>query len=184
MLHYRLASISPMFKCVLVSTWRATMHFAHLLSSVGLKMEDYVTVDQRFFRPVEVEVLVGDPAKAKKKLGWVAETTLEQLVREGALLQFRHMAVRSRACRRLRCRLPRLGKRRTPISSPGFFTQASAGRTGYLRPVIHLWHPEAERSQLARNEDKLADVLAGNRVRALRGLSSLQGPSKTAARAT
>ena len=48
---------------------------------VGLKMEDYVTVDQRFFRPVEVEVLVGE-AKAKKKLGWVAETTLEQLVRE------------------------------------------------------------------------------------------------------
>ena len=76
------------------------------------------------------------------------------------------------------------GEKKTPISSPGFFTQASAGRTGYLRPVIHLWHPEAERSQLARNEDKLADVLAGNRVRALRGLSSLQGPSKTAARAT
>ena len=50
--------------------------------------------------------------------------------------------------------------------------------------VIHLWHPEAERSQLARNEDKLADVLAGGRVRAVRGLSSLQGPSTTAARAT
>ena len=40
--------------------------------------------------------------------------------------------------------------------------------------VIHLWHPEAERSQLAQNEDKLAHVLAGDRVRALRGLSSLQ----------
>jgi hypothetical protein len=50
--------------------------------------------------------------------------------------------------------------------------------------VIHLWHPEAERSQLTRNEDKLADVLAGDRVRAVRGLSSLQGPSTTAARAT
>ena len=50
--------------------------------------------------------------------------------------------------------------------------------------VIHLWHPEAERSQLARNEDKLADVLAGDRVRAVRGLSSLQDASKTAARAT
>ena len=45
-------------------------------------MEDHVTVDQRFLRPAEVEVLLGDPAKAKKKLGWVAETTLEQLVRE------------------------------------------------------------------------------------------------------
>ena len=50
--------------------------------------------------------------------------------------------------------------------------------------VIHLWHPEADRSQLARNEDKLADVLAGDRVRALRGLSSLQGASTTAARAS
>ena len=49
--------------------------------------------------------------------------------------------------------------------------------------VIHLWHPEAERSQLARNEDKLAGVLAGNRVRALRGLSSLQGTSTTSVRA-
>jgi hypothetical protein len=37
---------------------------------------------------------------------------------------------------------------------------------------------------LARNEDKLADVLAGDRVRALRGLSSLQGASPTAVRAT
>jgi glycosyltransferase involved in cell wall biosynthesis len=45
--------------------------------------------------------------------------------------------------------------------------------------VIHLWHPEAERSQLANNEGKLADVLAGDRVRALRGLSALQERSKT-----
>lgn len=52
--------------------------FAH----VGLKMEDYVTVDQRFLRPAEVDVLLGDPSKAKKRLGWVAETTLEQLVVE------------------------------------------------------------------------------------------------------
>jgi GDPmannose 4,6-dehydratase len=49
---------------------------------VGLKMEDHVVVDQRFFRPAEVEMLCGDPAKAKEKLGWVAETTLEQLIAE------------------------------------------------------------------------------------------------------
>ncbi len=49
---------------------------------VGLKMEDHVAVDQRFFRPAEVEMLCGDPAKAREKLGWVAETTLEQLVVE------------------------------------------------------------------------------------------------------
>jgi GDPmannose 4,6-dehydratase len=33
-------------------------------------------------RPAEVDVLLGDPAKAKDRLGWVAETTLEQLVVE------------------------------------------------------------------------------------------------------
>jgi GDPmannose 4,6-dehydratase len=55
-----------------------TLAFSH----VGLKMEDHVTVEQRFLRPADVEILCGDPAKAKKKLGWVAETTLEQLVVE------------------------------------------------------------------------------------------------------
>jgi GDPmannose 4,6-dehydratase len=52
--------------------------FAH----VGLKMEDHVTVDERFLRPAEVDVLLGDPAKAKEKLGWTAETSLEDLVAE------------------------------------------------------------------------------------------------------
>ena len=52
--------------------------FAH----VGLNMEDHVTVDQRFLRPAEVDVLLGNPAKAKEKLGWTAETSLEDLVAE------------------------------------------------------------------------------------------------------
>lgn len=49
---------------------------------VGLKLEDHVEVDPRFMRPAEVDVLHGDPAKAKAKLGWAAETTLEQMVVE------------------------------------------------------------------------------------------------------
>jgi glycosyltransferase involved in cell wall biosynthesis len=40
--------------------------------------------------------------------------------------------------------------------------------------VLHLWHAEADRSQLIENERKLAEVEAGNRIRAKRGLSSLQ----------
>ncbi|MCG7392452.1 GDP-mannose 4,6-dehydratase [Microvirga sp. ACRRW] len=52
--------------------------FAH----VGLKMENHVVVDERYLRPAEVDVLHGNPAKAKQKLGWVAETSLEQLVAE------------------------------------------------------------------------------------------------------
>ncbi len=47
---------------------------------VGLKYEDYVVQDEKFFRPAEVELLVGDPAKAKEKLGWVPEVSFEQLV--------------------------------------------------------------------------------------------------------
>lgn len=48
----------------------------------GLNYEDYVTVDPRFMRPAEVDVLLGDASKAKAKLGWQAETTLEQLAVE------------------------------------------------------------------------------------------------------
>ncbi len=41
-----------------------------------------VRVDARYFRPTEVETLLGDPSNAKNKLGWVPEVTFEELVRE------------------------------------------------------------------------------------------------------
>lgn len=41
-----------------------------------------VAVDPRYFRPTEVETLLGDPAKAKKKLGWTPKITFEELVAE------------------------------------------------------------------------------------------------------
>lgn len=50
--------------------------FAH----VGLKYEDYVVIDPKFYRPAEVEVLLGNPAKAKAKLDWVAKTDLQTLM--------------------------------------------------------------------------------------------------------
>ena len=43
-----------------------------------------VRVDQKFYRPAEVETLLGDPAKSRKVLGWKPETSFEQLVREMA----------------------------------------------------------------------------------------------------
>src|SRR3954465_7145472 len=52
--------------------------FAH----VGLVAEEHVVIDDRFMRPAEVNVLLGDPEKARKTLGWVAETSLEQLIAE------------------------------------------------------------------------------------------------------
>ena len=46
--------------------------------------------------------------------------------------------------------------------------------------VLHLWHADADRSQLSENERKLAGVTAGDRIRAQRGLSSLQDTSTAA----
>ncbi|MCI4185008.1 GDP-mannose 4,6-dehydratase [Dickeya dianthicola] len=49
----------------------------------ALKVGDViVAVDPRYFRPAEVETLLGDPSKAKNKLGWVPETTLEEMIDE------------------------------------------------------------------------------------------------------
>ena len=44
--------------------------------------EVVVRIDPRYFRPAEVETLLGDPSKAKEKLGWTPTTTLEELVAE------------------------------------------------------------------------------------------------------
>ncbi len=52
--------------------------FAH----AGLKVEDHLVIDQALFRPAEVDVLLGDPAKAQAKLGWTPETSLEDLICE------------------------------------------------------------------------------------------------------
>ena len=47
---------------------------------VGLRHEDHVVVDPQFFRPAEVDVLCGNPAKARARLGWSATTSLEDLI--------------------------------------------------------------------------------------------------------
>ena len=47
---------------------------------VGLDWEKYVVVDERFFRPAEVDLLVGDASKARQVLGWEPRTTFEELV--------------------------------------------------------------------------------------------------------
>ena len=44
--------------------------------------EVMVEVDPRYFRPTEVDLLIGDPRKAKEKLGWAHETTARELCRE------------------------------------------------------------------------------------------------------
>ena len=49
-------------------------------SSVGLEWRDYVVIDPAFVRPAEVDLLLGDPGKAKAKLGWEPKTSVEELV--------------------------------------------------------------------------------------------------------
>ena len=49
---------------------------------VGLDMAKHVVIDPAFYRPAEVDVLLGNPDKAKEKLGWQATTTLEQMIHE------------------------------------------------------------------------------------------------------
>ncbi|MDA8697686.1 GDP-mannose 4,6-dehydratase [Rhodopirellula sp.] len=46
---------------------------------LDLDYQDYVEVDPRYYRPAEVDLLLGDPAKAKEQLGWEAKTSLETL---------------------------------------------------------------------------------------------------------
>jgi GDPmannose 4,6-dehydratase len=48
---------------------------------VGLKWEDHVVVDDQFLRPAEVDLLIGDPSKARTALGWKPEVGFEELIR-------------------------------------------------------------------------------------------------------
>lgn len=50
-------------------------------SYVGLDWRGYVVIDEKLYRPAEVDLLVGDASKAREKLGWRPEVTFEQLVR-------------------------------------------------------------------------------------------------------
>jgi GDPmannose 4,6-dehydratase len=51
--------------------------FGHL----GLDWGEYVEIDPRYHRPAEVDLLIGDPSKAREKLGWQARTSFAELVR-------------------------------------------------------------------------------------------------------
>ena len=48
--------------------------------AVQLDYREFVTQDERFFRPAEVDLLVADPAKANAKLGWKPRVSFEELI--------------------------------------------------------------------------------------------------------
>ncbi len=54
---------------------------AEAFGRAGLDWEKYVEIDKRYFRPTEVDYLLGDSSKARKKLGWNPKVSFRQLVR-------------------------------------------------------------------------------------------------------
>lgn len=68
------------------------MAFGH----VGLNMEDHVKVDPSFFRPAEVDRLIGDPSKAKRLLGWETTISVEEMIAEMVDADLRRLKDRPR----------------------------------------------------------------------------------------
>jgi len=61
----------------------ATVTFVNSELAPGVQVGDVIVrIDPRYFRPAEVETLLGDPTKAKEKLGWVPEITVEEMCAE------------------------------------------------------------------------------------------------------
>ncbi len=50
-------------------------------SYIGLDWQKHVEIDSRYFRPTEVDVLIGDSRKAQEKLGWKPEVRFKELVK-------------------------------------------------------------------------------------------------------
>ena len=51
-----------------------------VFKKLGLDYEEYVAIDQKYFRPTEVDVLLGDSKKAQRDLGWKPKVTFDQLI--------------------------------------------------------------------------------------------------------
>lgn len=62
-------------------TWTVKDFLTTAFGCVGLNWQDYVEIDERYFRPTEVDLLIGDYAKAKEKLGWEPKTSFKELVK-------------------------------------------------------------------------------------------------------
>ncbi|MEM1424905.1 MAG: GDP-mannose 4,6-dehydratase, partial [Planctomycetota bacterium] len=61
-------------------TWSVREFAEKAFACVGLDFDEYVEFDKRYLRPAEVDLLLGDPSKAKAKLDWVPTTSFDRLV--------------------------------------------------------------------------------------------------------
>ncbi|GGO35227.1 GDP-mannose 4,6-dehydratase [Deinococcus humi] len=74
---------APRDYCIATGEAYSVREFAErAFALAGLNHEDYVEIDPRYFRPAEVDYLLGDAAETREKLGWSPKTTFEELVRE------------------------------------------------------------------------------------------------------
>lgn len=74
---------APRDYCIATGEAYSVREFAErAFALVDLKYQDYVEVDPRYFRPAEVDYLLGDATETREVLGWVPQTSFEQLVRE------------------------------------------------------------------------------------------------------
>ena len=82
-MHLMLQQPTPDDFVVATGQTQSVRDFCQLaFSEVGLNYQDYVTTDPRYFRPAEVELLIGDYSKAKKVLGWEPTCSFEELVKD------------------------------------------------------------------------------------------------------
>jgi GDPmannose 4,6-dehydratase len=61
-------------------TWTVRDFLSRAFGRAGLDWKDYVEFDPRYLRPSEVDLLIGDPSKAKQRLGWSPRTSFDELV--------------------------------------------------------------------------------------------------------
>jgi GDPmannose 4,6-dehydratase len=76
--------VEKSFKCVRTTiVWKGEMG---TVDEIGVDADDesrvLVKIDPRYFRPTEVDLLLGDPTKAKNTIGWTAKTSFDDLVKE------------------------------------------------------------------------------------------------------
>ena len=62
-------------------TWSVRDFLDKAFAVANMDWKDYVEFDERYLRPTEVDLLIGDASKAKEKLGWVAKTSFDDLVK-------------------------------------------------------------------------------------------------------
>jgi len=62
-------------------TWSVKDCVQTAFETIGLNWQDYVEIDQQLIRPAEVDVLVGNPAKAKKILNWQPKTSFKEMIK-------------------------------------------------------------------------------------------------------